>query len=140
MIDILDDVKLAWNMLYIGLLVEADKFCPYKNLRVKKNRPIWYNGMLCNLERERDMLLRNFRRSGSTNEDFFLEMLNKRKEFNRAVKEAKSKFYNQQIYQSRIDPKTFWKLMEELLGKRSGQNIDRVYMPGTDVLCDEDHL
>lgn len=65
-------------------------------------------------------------------------MSNQRKEFNKAVKEAKSKFYNEQINQSRTDPKIFRKLIEELLGKSSQKVIDRVFLPGTNILCEEE--
>lgn len=82
----LEDVDLAWNMLYLGILCEANKLCPFKNFKVKKNRPVWYNGVLCSLGRERDILLRNYRRTGSTNMLLFGELVNKRKELGRSKK------------------------------------------------------
>lgn len=63
-IDLLHDVNIAWKMLYKGMLVEADKACPYKEFRIRKNRPVWFTGELCTLGRERDIILRNYRRGG----------------------------------------------------------------------------
>lgn len=124
-LDVIDDVNLAWNMLYTGLLIEADSFCPFKEFKVKKNRPLWYNGQLCELGRERDILLRNYRRTGSSNDDLLSELSQKRKEFNRAVKEAKRNYYNQQITQNRSDPKTFWNLLDELLGEAQSKLLPK---------------
>lgn len=128
-INLLNDVNLAWGMLYKGLLEEVNKMCPYKNFRVKKNRPIWYDNTLCNLARERDILLRIYCRGDSSNIDSYMKMVSKRKEFNRAVKTAKSRFYNDQINQCKGDPKNFWKLLGDLLGKDTVQTIDKVFYP-----------
>lgn len=61
-LDLLNDVNIAWSMLYKGLLVEVEKLCPYKEFRVRKNKPIWFTGELSSLGRERNITLRNYRR------------------------------------------------------------------------------
>lgn len=138
-LDLLHDVNLAWSMLYKGMLFEVNKLCPYKEFRIKKNRPIWYNSEICSLGRERDIILRNYRRSGSNNERLYLELVSKRKEFNRIVKKAKANFYNEQILHCKSDPKNFWRMIGDLLGNEQSKAIDRVFLDGTEVLCEEDN-
>lgn len=137
---LLDDVNIAWKMLYEGILIEIDKLCPYREFKVNKNRPAWYGSTLCNLAHERDMLNRAFRRKGCRDELIYQNLVRKRKEFNRVVRETKKHFYLEQINQYQKDQKNFWKLLNELVGgkgKSGDVAIERVYLPGTDDLCEE---
>lgn len=62
--------------------------------------------------------------------------MTKRKEFNRLVRKAKGNFYNEQILHCRGDPKNFWNLIGDLLGNEQAKEIDCVFLPGTDILCE----
>lgn len=137
-VDLLYDVNKAWEMSYKGVLIEVNKMCPYREFRVRSNRQPWFNTTLCNLGNDRDILHRNYRRSGSNNKDIFAKFIEKRKEFNSEVKAAKKTFYADRISQCRGDAKNFWKLIDTLLGSKSNKTIDRVYLPGTNLLCRED--
>lgn len=137
-LDLLNDVNTAWSMLYKGMMVEVEKLCPYKEFRVRKNKPIWFTGELSSLGRERDIILRNYRRGGSTNNNLYNELVTKRKDFNRLVRAAKSNFYNDQILHSRGDPKNFWNLFGDLLGSEQTKEIDCVFIPGSEILCGVD--
>lgn len=137
-IDLLDDVNLAWDMIYKGILIEVNKLCPYKEFKVRSNRPAWFNTTLINWGYDRDILHRNYRRSGSSNKDIYNRLTEKRKEFNREVKNAKRTFNTERISQYQGDTKNFWKLIDSLIGGQSCKAIDRVYSPGTNVLCRED--
>lgn len=37
----------------------------------RKNRPLWYNTIICNLANDRDILQRNYRRTGSSNKAIY---------------------------------------------------------------------
>lgn len=136
-INLLEDVNIAWSMLYKGILLVVNDLCPYKNLKVKANKPVWYNSNLCNSERERDILVRNYKRSGIKSEDRYQQMMLKRKEFNKVLESTKHSFFKEQIELFRGDSKNFWKLLDNLLGCKSTINIDRVYHHGTQILCSE---
>lgn len=135
LLDVISDVDTAWAMIYKGILIEVDKMCPYKNFKVNKNRPEWYSGTLCNLARERDILNRNYRRTGGTNKELYEKLVKIRKEFNIAVKNTKKSFFSDQIEVYKKDHKNFWKLVGNLTGKKSERNIDKVYYPGTETEC-----
>lgn len=136
-LDLLVDVNLAWSMVYKGLLKLVNDMCPFKNFKVRKDRPIWYNSTLLNLERERDILTRNYRRDDVRKADKYKEMVSVRKKFNKALRESKQDFYKNQIEYYKNDAKNFWKMLDGILGKRSEKTIERVYYYGTNVLCDE---
>lgn len=74
-LDLLDDVNLAWSMVYKGLLELVNNMCPFKNFRVRKDRPVWYTSELVNLEHERDIFTRNYRRSTVRDPDKYNEMV-----------------------------------------------------------------
>lgn len=38
-INLLDDINLAWTMVYKGILREVNRMCPYKEFKVRSNRP-----------------------------------------------------------------------------------------------------
>lgn len=113
-IDLLDDVILAWEMVYKGILREVNRFCPYKEFKVRRNRPPWYNTTLCNLGNYREILQRNYRRTGSRNKDIYSKLVEKKKEFNKEVKWAKKSYYFDHISQCKGDAKYFWKLIGSL--------------------------
>lgn len=128
-LDEFEDVNIAWNMVLKGILLEVDILCPYQTFKVNKLRPVWYNSDICNHARDRDILNRNYRRTGCKNKLFYKRLVNKRKEFNRVVKETKKKFYIDQIEMYRQDQNKFWKMLGELTSTKSCQTIDRVFYP-----------
>ena len=38
---LLDNPNDAWNMLYKAILLEADKMCPKRKIKISYNRPTW---------------------------------------------------------------------------------------------------
>lgn len=81
-------------------------------------------------------MYRNYKKSGSKNKCLYGRLLEKRKEFNRAVKAAKKSFFHTQILNCKCDPRNLWKLIGNLIGKESTKIIDRVNLPGCNVLCE----
>lgn len=112
--------------------------CPYKNMKINIKQPIWFNSNLCNLERERDIMVRNYKRSRNKCEASYQRVLQKRKEFNRVLQSTKQNFFKEQIELFKGDSKSFWKLLDNLLGYKYTKIIDRVYHYGTQNLCSED--
>lgn len=93
---------------------------------------------MCNLGNDRDILQRNYRRSGSLNKAIYGKLVEKRKEFNREVRLTKKMYYVDRITQCNGGAKNFWKLIDSLLGSKGNRAIDRVYLPDTNILCRED--
>lgn len=134
-IDLLDDPNIAWSMVYKGILRVVDDQCPFKHLKVRTNKPVWFNSELCYMERERDILVRNYKRKRIKDETSYQRISLKRKEFNRKLQLTKQNFFKEQIELFKGDSKSFWKLLDNLLGHKSNRVIDRVYYHGTTELC-----
>lgn len=98
-IDLLNDVDEVWDMIHKGLLFELDLLCPFNFIKVKKHRPIWFGGYLSVIAKERDLLFDRYRRSGKKNKALYNQAVQKRREFNVRVKNAKRNFsLNNWIY------------------------------------------
>ena len=54
---LLDNPNDAWNMLYKAILLEADKMCPKRKIKISYNRPTWLTEELTEIGREREILL-----------------------------------------------------------------------------------
>lgn len=102
----------------------VDDQCPYKYLKVRTNKPVWYNSELCYMERERDILVRNYKRKKRKDEISYQRISQKRKEFNRKIQLTKQNFFKQQIELFKGDSKSFWKLLDNLMGHKSSRVID----------------
>lgn len=137
-LDLLSDVNVAWNMVYKGILLVVDEFCPYKDVKIKVKQPVWYNSKIRSRERERDILVRNYKRSKKKSEAGYQRVLQKRKEFNRILQSTKQNFFKEQIELFKGDSKSFWKLIDTLMGFKNDIIIDRVYYHGTTNLCPEE--
>lgn len=96
-LDLLVDVNLAWSIVYKGLLKLVDSMCPFKNFKVRVDRPVWYNCELAALERERDILTRNYKRDKVKKPEKYTEMVVVRKRFNKLLREFKQNFFKNQI-------------------------------------------
>ena len=54
---LLDNPNDAWNMLYKAILLEADKMCPKRKIKISYNRPTWLTEELTEIGKEREILL-----------------------------------------------------------------------------------
>lgn len=97
LMDVIEDVDEMWSMLKNALIYEADQMCPFIWLKVNVAKPVWFNSSLVELARDRDRLFRNFRRGGGKNQEIYKKASEKRKEFNKLVKNAKDDFFKEQL-------------------------------------------
>lgn len=131
------DVNLMWDYVETAILNVIDALCQNKWKKIRKDKPPWFNSSVRELGNARDKLFRNFRRSKRSNKEFYRQGVIKRREFNRACKEARKNFFRDQLICYTNDQKKFWKIICELVSRSVDFKIERVFKYGTDTLLNE---
>lgn len=127
-----------WYMVVQALTYEADRQCPYRWIKINMNKPPWFTSEMSEIARDRDILFRNYRRGKKKNFDLYQKAVTKRKEFNKLVKVSRDSFYKEQVTIHKDDQVKFWKILGDIIGSKSSQQIGKVFEYGTNTLCDEE--
>lgn len=85
-------VDQMWSMIVSALVYEADIQCPYKWIKVRSNRPVWFTSYMMEVARDRDRLFSKYRNSRKQNTRLYQQAVAKRHEFNKLVKNSKDSF------------------------------------------------
>lgn len=101
------EVDCMWQMTVQALTYEADILCPYKWIRVNVNKPPWFTSEMSEIARDRDILFRNYRRGKKTNNLLHQKAVEKRRKFNKLIKESRDSYYNEQLTLHKND-KSSW--------------------------------
>lgn len=128
------DIDHIWNLIRLKLTDFDNSFCPYKWMRVRLDKPLWYNSYIQELATSRDRLFRNYRRGGKVNESLYRSAVLKRREFIKACTSAKNSYFREQLNLNKKNQVLFWKTIDELMGSRTKATIGRVFRYGTDDL------
>lgn len=134
LLDVLDDVDVMWGMIYKGLMYELDIMCPYTFVKIRKSKPVWFNGALADLARERDVLFSKYKRGGCKNQELYAQAVRKRRAFGVLVKSSKKTFFRDQLASHCGNQTKFWANMRNLLGQKNCSEVERVYKTGTTEL------
>ena len=111
------DVNEAWELWKNTFLSVLNKHAPCRSIR-KRNKPApWINSTI-----KKEMLLRDFtkkkaQKSGLAKD--WNEYRTKRNQVNIEVKRTKRNFFQKEFATSTDDPKKTWKLMNDLMGRKS---------------------
>ena len=98
--------------------------CPYKKIFTRTDRPLWIIPEIHKAIRERKELFKKYRET-KLSED--LENLHrKRNSVNSMVDEAKATFIKTRLYQSKLDPKKFWKNINSLIKEPDNVEIGNI--------------
>lgn len=89
------NVDQMWEMIIQALKYEADLQCPFKWIKVKTNKPVWFTSYMMEVARDRDRLFRNYRNSDKSNARLYQQAVEKRREFNKLVKSSKDCFFRE---------------------------------------------
>lgn len=59
-----ENINNIWDLFKQKLTLVANELIPYKWMRVRMDKPIWYNSYMQDIAVTRDRLFENYRRSG----------------------------------------------------------------------------
>ena len=131
---LLDNPNEAWNMLYKAILLEADKMCPKRKIKISYNRPTWLTEELTEIGRERDIAFRYARRKKS--EAAFAHARNLRNEYNREIHNATCEYVMGQLEKHKHDQKKFWSSIKNVMpSKGVTKSVREVVNPVTGKMC-----
>lgn len=117
-------VASMWSMIIYVITYEADEMCPYKCMMVNTNRPIWFTSYMAEVACERDRLFRKYRNGNKSNEGLYESAVQRRREFNKLVKESRDTIFRDQLTENRTGQSRFWPVVKEIIGCENEQTID----------------
>ncbi len=123
------NVQDAWDFLYTEFINVVDKHAPWKTIRVRGNHLPWINSELISLFRLRDKAWSVFRQTRS-NADWevyrHLRNLSKTK-----VRNAKSTYYKECLFQYGKNPKYFWNKIKNIFSASDKHLINQIRVNNT---------
>jgi len=133
-IDVNDNPNEMWNKWRDMLMQCIDKHAPVKNKRVssKKGAP-WITSNVIQKMRERDSLKKEANLSSDT--DVWLKYKQARNQTNKAIRQAKREYFENNLDTYKSNPRKMWKLINNLTGRKVGKstNISEVKVGDTSV-------
>ena len=118
------DENDAFQLLTDRINSAVDRYCPLKTFTISSKSIIkepWMTTGLINSSKKLDKLYKgccNLERS----HDKFVKYITFRNIFNKTKREAKIKFYHDQIVKARTDSAKTWKILNQLIGKSNNKN------------------
>lgn len=119
------NVNDMWLMVKKAIAYEADLQCPYKWIRIDKNRPLWFTTHMSEVARSRDILFRNYLRGGKKNQSIYEKAVTKRREFNSLVKKSRDSYFREQLEVNKGDQVKFWQTVSNVLGKKMNKKLEK---------------
>lgn len=118
-----DDMWSSWKKL---IMESIDKYAPYKNKRISKKNSPWITSELLRKMHERDYL----KKKAVVNNDEALWKQYKyaRNRTNNAIREAKQRYFSENLENNKANPRKTWKLINELNSRKcnKSQNISEI--------------
>ena len=104
----------AWSNVFLGVI---DKHAPCRTIRVRNKPSTWLNSNIKQMMFQRDWLKKKAVRTGTPEDWTAYRTL--RNSVNKEIRLAKKSFYQKQINEVSGDQKATWKVLNDLLGKKS---------------------
>lgn len=134
-----DDVDTLWNIIETNIQTLADKHCPFKEFRERRELKPWITPDLLELLKNRDRLYKLAKRSKDP--DDWINARKARNHCNRAVGHARNEFVKAQLDVHSNDPRKFWKALESIWsGEANRQSHINLSDPSTGILLDKAHV
>lgn len=127
-LNLLQSVDEMWNMIHKAILYELNRKCPYAFVKIRKNRPKWFTSNLLEIARERDKLMKRYKKGGRKNKSIYEKAVIERQKFNSLVKNAKKDYFVEQLTVYGNDQVAFWGVINDLIGSKTPPSVERVYM------------
>ena len=103
-----------FTVLFLGVI---DKHAPCRTIRVRNKPSPWLNSNIKQMMFQRDWLKKKAVRTGTPKDWTAYRTL--RNSVNKEIRLAKKSFYQKQINEVSGDQKATWKVLNDLLGKKS---------------------
>ena len=103
-----------WKSVFLNIL---NKHAPKRIIRVRNKQAPWLNSKVRQLMLNRDYLKKKAVKTGSQND--WLSFKKERNRVNYAIKREKSSFYRNKLNANLGNPKSTWKTLNDLMGKKS---------------------
>ena len=138
--NIYDDpnVKLSiWEQLFTPIM---NHFFPVRRKRIRKNTHPWINRDILSLMRVRDQARRRAWKTKS--EDDFSAYKRLRDRVTSSLRKAKLDYFQRELDGCKCDPKSFWKLMKNVLPPNNqSMKVEKLVVDGVDItdskgICD----
>lgn len=99
----MDNVNTIWEFVKTNIIQIADECYPFRWKTKRMDRPIWYKSYIRELGLAQDKLYSKYRKGNRKNDELYKQGVIKRREFIKACKEARQKFFKQQLQSCRND-------------------------------------
>lgn len=116
--------SFLWDRIFHDCLTVVNRLYPFREFTVRNNRPKYLDDEIIQLGKDRDVA---FERAAMTKSptDWELAVKARRKE-NSVVRMSKYNYINNNIEDSKGDPKKFWRQVRQLIPNIKSQVIDYV--------------
>ena len=100
------DPNVCWHELFSAVTKAADKLCPIRELRIRKDSAPFINNTLIELQKDRDYFVRKADRSGEEGDRFVANCMVKKARSE--VKKAKAQYHKAQVKKHLKKPRKYW--------------------------------
>lgn len=129
------EVDLIWDKLYKDIIQILDRHCPFKTVRIKKDRPEYITDVIIEKCHLRDKLFKRARKTMKLQD--WIEARKQRQIVNYAVRKAKADFLKDKIVQAKGDSKKFWTSIRKLIPNTKGRVINSIINHTNEELFEE---
>ena len=119
-VNLLNDPNGLWSDWLSKFSAILDIHAPFSNKRLRCQKSPWINSLLIQKMRERNSLKKRFDKN--PNDLVWSQFKKARNEVNYLVKKTKRDYFMTQIYSAKRDPKSNWRLINELTSTKTSVN------------------
>ena len=131
------DIDTCWDIMYNRITAAADFYCPIKDFKFSKDKPIWLTNDLIAIMKERDRCFIDY--SLAKTEENKAKMRRARNLANVSVKLARADYIKEQLNTHKNDPKKFWKNIAEIIpnSKSNISNFSNIHDDDNNIIPHE---
>lgn len=120
-IDLIPTVEDAWTFFKTTFSSALNRHAPFKKIRTKNRYSLWFSTELSEMIREKHVLWRRARASGSVSDwQSFRELRNR---CTQSIRRAKATHFKHQFSTCGPDPKLFWKTVKSMENKNTSSQL-----------------